>query len=95
MRKIHQTLGDDKEAFADTKILLDAHFKPKLNLTFERNKFHMAHQQENETISAFVTRLKYLSKTCDFGNYSTDNAILDQVISKCTSNNLRRRLLNQ
>ena len=50
---------------------------------------------ENETISAFVTRLKDASRTCDFENYSQESAIVDSVICKCVSNRLRRRLLRE
>ena len=45
---------------------------------------------ENETISAFVTRLKDASRTCDFENYSQESTIVDSVICKCVSNRLRR-----
>ncbi len=43
-------------------------------------------------MDAFVTRLRSLSKTCEFGD-QTDEAIRDQAIDKCVSTELRRRLL--
>ena len=49
-------------------------------------------QQLDESMDVFVTRLRTLSKTCDFGE-QTDEAIRDQVIDKCVSKELRRRLL--
>ena len=42
----------------------------------------------------FVTRLRTLSKTCDFGE-QIDEAIRDQVIDKCVSKELRRRLFRE
>ena len=69
LRQIHRTLNDDKETYADTKTLLDNHFKPKSNETFEINKFYSLHQRENENIASFVTKLKDISRACDFDNY--------------------------
>ena len=63
LQKIHRTLNDDKETFNDTKTLLDAYFKPKSNITFERNKFYTCAQAENETIAAYVTKLKDTART--------------------------------
>ena len=94
LRKIYNTLGDNKETFTDAKLLLDAHFKPKLNVTFERNKFYQALLEDNEKISSYVVRLKELSRTCEFDYYTSEDAIVDQVI-KCTSNKLRRRFLRE
>ena len=37
------------------------------NETFERYNFNMRVQQEGETVDAYVTALKTLAKTCNFG----------------------------
>ena len=95
LQKIHRTLNDESDTYEKAKELLDSYFKPKANVTFERNKFYNLHQMENETISAFVTRLKDASRTCDFENYSQESAIVDSVICKCVSNRLRHRLLHE
>ena len=50
---------------------------------------------ENEAISSFVTRLKDASNTCDFENCTPESEFVDSVISKCTSNRLRCRLLRE
>ena len=63
------------------------------NVTFERNKFYNIHHIENKTISAFITWLKDASHTCNLKNYAPESAIVDSVISKCTSNRLRHQLL--
>ena len=95
LQQIHRTLNDDKETFTDTKNLLNAYFKPQANLTFERNKFYTCCQKENETVAAFVTRLKDAARTCDFAHYTSDAAIMDQAVSKCCSQKLRRRMLRE
>lgn len=43
-------------------------------------------------MDSFVSKLKQLAVTCDFGDHK-DDFIRDQVIDKCTSTALRRRLL--
>ena len=60
LQKIHRTLNDESDTYEKAKERLDSYFKPKVNVTFERNKFYNIHQMENETISAFITRLKML-----------------------------------
>ena len=45
-------------------------------------------------MDAYVTRLRTLAKTCQFGT-SLDEMIRDQIIEKCESNALRRRLLGE
>ena len=95
LRQIHRTLNDEKEEYKETKILLDAYFKPKNNLTYERNKFYMCLPEEEEITSVYVTRLKDLARTCAFNEYSLDHAVVDQVVTKCKSSRLRRRLLRE
>ena len=91
MQKIHRTLNDESDTYEKAKELLDSYFKPKVNITFERNEFYNIHQIENKTISAFITQLKDASHTCDLKNYAPESAIVDSVISKCTSNRLRHQ----
>ena len=50
-------------------------------------------QEPAEVINGYVTRLRGLAKTCKFDK--VDEVIQDQVINKCASNNLCRRLSRQ
>ena len=43
-------------------------------------------------MSQFVTRLRQVVKDCDYGDQA-DNQIRDQVIQRCKSHELRRKLL--
>ena len=45
-------------------------------------------------MDAYVTRLKRLVQTCDYGTLS-DEMIRDQVLEKCHSTRLRRHLLRE
>ena len=72
---------------------LDTYFLPKLNKRFERFKFDQAVQEQGESIDAFVTRLKTLSATCEFTDVA--DRIVDKVIGKCISTQLRKKLLQQ
>ena len=50
-------------------------------------------QGTNESLLTLVTRLRKLASTCKFVN--PNNEIRDQFINKCSSNRLRRRLLQE
>ena len=53
----------------------------------------MTAQKESEPISQYVTRLRTLGKTCEF--HDIDDEIVDQIIEKCASRKLRKRLLKE
>ena len=48
-------------------------------------------QQDSETVAQFVTRLRQLVKDCDYGEQA-ENQILDQVVQRCKSHELRKKL---
>ena len=85
--------GDDR-AYDTALEKLDAHFKPQRNIPYERHMFRQAEQSQGEAVDSFVCRLKTLAATCEFGN-NRDDFVRDQVIDKCHSNALRRRLLRE
>ena len=59
-------------------------------------RFREKSQLANETIEQFVIRLRQKAHTCEFGDAATvDDQIRDQVISKCFSQELRRKLLQK
>ena len=72
--------------------LLDAHFLPQVSIPFERHQFRQAKQEESETADQSVTRLFQLSENCDFET-SKEEQIRDQLIDKCRSHDLRKKLL--
>ena len=74
------------------KTFLTTHFSPLKNVTYERSLFRACSQQFNETVDQFITRLKERAAYCEFGA-GVDQMIADQVIEKCLSHRLRRKLL--
>ena len=110
IRRVHDTLGlqlydgngdllkesgVDIDPYQKSIDALKNHFEPKLNITYERNKFRNEKQLEMEQSADFIARLRKLAQTCNFDNYSSEQAIVDQYIETCTSSKLRRRLLKE
>ena len=83
---------DGETQYAKATRLLDVHFLPQVNIPFERHQFRQAKQEESETTDQFVTRLFQLSENCDFGT-SKEEQIRDQLIDKCRSHDLHKKLL--
>lgn len=92
VQDIFYTLTETGTSFAEAKSKLDEYFAPKKNVPYNRHMFRQASQGTDESVNQFVTRLRTLSIGCDFGN-NLEDFLRDQVIEKCTSNNLRKKLL--
>ena len=91
---IYYTLAseEDKE-YLQVKAKLDAHFEPKVNVTFETYNFRQLAQEQDEPIDKFVTRLRETADRCDF--HDKDREIKDQIVQKCFSERLRRKALRE
>ena len=73
---------------------LNAYFAPKVDTTYARHCFRQLIQAPGETIRQFATRLRRASKDCDYGE-DTDNQIRDEILGKCTSTYIKRKLLEE
>ncbi|XP_048774395.2 uncharacterized protein K02A2.6-like [Ostrea edulis] len=93
VQEIFDTLGDTGDDLEGAKTKLDEYFQPKRNIAFERHLFRNAAQGETEKIDSFVTRLRKLAVTCEFEK--PDDNIRDQIVEKCKSSKLRKRLLKE
>ena len=71
---------------------LNAYFVPKVNPAYARHTFRQMTQRPGETVRQFVTRLWTAANNCDYGA-DTENQIRDEVLCKCNSDYLRRKLL--
>ena len=93
VQEIFETLTETGDDYVTALAKLTEHFEPQKNISFERHNFRQAVQESGETIDRYVTRLKYLVKSCEYDN--PDDRIRNQVVDKCSSNRLRRRLLRE
>ena len=73
--------------------LLNEHFSPKKNTTYERHMFRGL-KQNSETTDAFLTKLKVHANKCEFGSEAESN-IREQFIEGCEDKELRRRILEK
>lgn len=71
---------------------LDAYFTSRTNVVVERHRFGQRNQLPGETAAAFVTALRELASSCDFGEH-VDDFIRDQLVAKTSNHVLRERLL--
>ncbi|CAG2188483.1 unnamed protein product [Mytilus edulis] len=88
--------GAGEGAYEKAVSALDAYFTPLSNAPYERSIFRSMIQSSSETIEQYITRLRQRADTCDFGNQNAiDERIRDQIIDKCLSHHLRRKLLEK
>lgn len=85
--------GQDEDVYGVALATLNTHFTPQVNHTFERSQFRAMTQTATETVEQFITRLRQKAVYCNFTDI--DESIRDQVIEKCYSQRLRRKLLER
>ena len=93
VQTVFETLSETGDDYATALAKLTEYFDPKKNIPFERHLFRQAAQGPTENMDSYVTRLRSLAKSCEYDN--VDEMIRDQVVDKCASNSLRRRLLRE
>ena len=67
---------------------------PKKNLIVEGRRFFTRNQQHDETIDAYITQLRNLSSTCEFGNVK-EGLILYKLVDGIQSDKIRDTLLRK
>lgn len=73
---------------------LNAYFIPQVNTAFACQSFYQTTQKPGEMVQQFVTRLCQAARDCAFAA-DTENQIRDAVLSRCTSDYVRRKLLEE
>lgn len=97
-REIYETLSFTREP--DDRNLshvlegFEAHCNPKKNETVERYKFFQRFQEPGEPFERFVTDLKVLASTCNFGTLK-DSLVRDRIICGIRDKQLREDLLKE
>ena len=84
---------DDSDNFDETVTKITAHLEPKKNIVFNRYTFRSTKQNPDETMKAYIIRLKEAAQKCEFDKYSPDEAIVEQAVFNCNSAALRKKLL--
>ena len=93
-QEVFETLVPEDNTYEKALKALDEHFSVKKNVPFERSVLQQARQKSGESIEQFVTTLRKLAATCEYGD-TTNEQIRDQVIATFTSSKLRKRLLSE
>ena len=94
VQRIFNTLPGDHKTFEEVKSALSGEFAPKRNVVAERYKFRSRAQKTDESIDTYLTSLRELVKSCDFGTLE-EEMIRDQIVEKCSSRTLKQKLLQQ
>lgn len=91
--------GDEVDSYKALTDAVLAHFRPSVNTTSERHKFRQLKQQEQETVTAFLGRLRAKVELCEFDSTKVDTIangqIRDQLIVGLRNNDVRRELLKE
>ena len=86
--------GEELKEYEAAVKMLDEHFLQKVNILYERHVFRQMKQDSSESVDQFVIRLTHQAENCNFGSQQTKQ-IRDQVITRCRSSGLRRKLLER
>ena len=74
--------------------VLKAKFRELTNVIIERHKFNTRFQEAAEPVQNFITALKILADTCEFGTLK-DSLIRDRIVCGMSSDALRKQLLKE
>ena len=84
----------EKNKFAPLVQKFEEYCIPRKNVTYERHLFNTRNQGPTESIDSYVTALKNLAKSCEFGEL-TDSLIRDRIVCGIQSVEIRPRLLRE
>ncbi|GBM97684.1 Uncharacterized protein K02A2.6 [Araneus ventricosus] len=86
--------GKSIEKFDDILEMFTNYCIPRRNVVFERFKFFSCSQQEGQQVDNYLTELKTLASTCDFGDQE-EGLIRDRVVLGIRDMSLQERLLRE
>ena len=93
-QRIFETLPGVEKTYKEAELALEKYFAPKRNVVSERYKFRCRAQLRDELIDSYLTALRELAKSCEFGELESE-MIRDQIVEKCYSKKLKERLLQR
>ena len=100
LKSPHFTVSDSVLEIVYTLICIyffytfSADFAPKKNLVVERRKFFWRNQQDDETFDQYMTELKNLASTCEFGELH-DGLLTYKIVDGIRSEKVRDVLLRK
>ena len=74
--------------------MLLQHYKPKPLIIADCFAFHKRDQQPKEKVNEFLTELRKLARSCDFGDF-LEQALRDKFVCGLANLNLQKRLLTE
>ena len=86
--------GEEKENYANACKKFKELCEGARNVIYERLLFNQRNQKEGERIDNYVSELKRVSPTCDFGDLR-DSLIRDRIVGGVLSDELRGELLKK
>ena len=72
----------------------DEYCKPRKNLKIDRHRFLTRDQLPNESVDQYVTELRTLAASCEWGDLK-DDLICSRIVSGIQSKTVRERLLRE
>ena len=85
---------EDKRKLDKCLEALESYFKPSRNLVYERYVFNTCVQQSEESVQSYVTRLRKLAASCEYGAL-TDELIRDRLVIGLKNQGDKVRLLRE
>ena len=71
--------ADERNKYDTVKSKLEGHFIIKRNVIFERAKFNLRFQKENESVDNFITDLFTSAQHCNYGTLH-DEMVRDRIV---------------
>ena len=85
---------EDKQNMSKVLELMERHCIGQTNVIYERYCFNNRNQESGELFDCYLTALKALAKTCNFGAL-TDELIRDRIVCGIRDGGTRKRLLQE
>ena len=88
-------LAPDKPGDKEYKALVDKlseHFTPAPSKIVERFKFHTRFRKPGESVTAFVSELRSIAKSCNFGD-TLETMLRDRIVCGINDSIIQRLLL--
>ena len=91
LERIYKQYEKAEDTFETIKKTLEEHFTPKYDSKVHMLQFRELHQLPGEPFEEFVSRLRTKAKSCAFKD--EDDQIWIQILQRCSSEKLKRKLL--